>query len=96
MDRREANKDYVAETIEMDAAFIQLRGEIYPAFADYAKLLKDNGVRINYFGTDDADEIKLLFDYGVDFPLVDDILSTIHIVTGLGIQPVKAQFSNVQ
>lgn len=91
MDRRKANMDYVKETIEMDAAFIQLRGEIYPEFADYARLLKDNGVRINYFGTDDADEIKLLFDYGVDFPLVDDILSSIHVVAELGIQPVKAQ-----
>lgn len=91
MDRRKANMDYVTETIEMDAAFIQLRGEIYPEFADYARLLKDNGVRINYFGTDDADEIKLLFDYGVDFPLVDDILSSIHVVAELGIQPVKAQ-----
>ena len=94
MDRRKANMDYVKETIEMDAAFIQLRGEIYPEFADYARLLKDNGVRINYFGTDDADEIKLLFDYGVDFPLVDDILSSIHVVAELGIQPVKAQLSD--
>ena len=94
MDRREANMDYVTETIEMDAAFIQLRGKIYPAFADYAELLKDNGVRINYFGTDDADEIKILFDYGVDFPLVDDILRSIHVVAELGIQPVKAQLPN--
>ncbi len=92
MDRRELNWDYVKGTIEMDAGFIQLRRTIYPEFAEYTKVLKDNGVRVNYFGTDDPDEIRILFDYGVDFPLVDDIVNSIDVATELGIYPVNPVF----
>ncbi len=92
MDRRESNWDYVNETIEMKAEFIQLRGAIYPEFAEYTKSLKDHGVQVNYFGTDDPDEIRTLFEYGVDFPLVDDIVNSVHVASELGIQPVEAQF----
>lgn len=92
MDRQESNFDYVNRTIEMDADFIQLRGKITPEFAEYAKTLKENGVRINYYGTDLPDEIKMLFDYGIDFPLVNDIQNSIHISTGVGIKPLIPVF----
>jgi glycerophosphoryl diester phosphodiesterase len=93
MDRRQQNQDYVRETIEMDAAFIQLRGEIYPEFALYARELKDNGVRINYFGTDEPEVLRTLFVYGIDFPLVDNIVQSIHVATEVGIQPVQAKWA---
>jgi glycerophosphoryl diester phosphodiesterase len=73
MDRKETNQEYVDETIAMKADFIQLRRDIYPGFIGYAKALKEKGIRINYYGTDSADEIKTLFDYGIDFPLVNNI-----------------------
>ncbi|MBW6537344.1 MAG: metallophosphoesterase [Mariniphaga sp.] len=92
MDRRESNGDYVSGTIEMDADFIQLRGAITPEFAEYAKTLKENGIRINYYGTDSPDEIKMLFDYGVEFPLVNDILTNISVPKEIGIEPVKPVF----
>ncbi|MGC9355624.1 MAG: glycerophosphodiester phosphodiesterase family protein, partial [Mariniphaga sp.] len=60
MERQESNLEYVNRSIEMDADFIQLRGVITPEFADYAKALKENGIRINYFGTDSPQEIKML------------------------------------
>jgi glycerophosphoryl diester phosphodiesterase len=85
MDRRENNTDYVRETIEMGADFIQLRGPVYQGFYGYTRILRENGIRINYFGTDDPDELKALFEYGVDFPLVDDIKRTINILPELGI-----------
>ena len=91
MDRKEDNWDYVNGTIDMGADFIQLRRTIYPEFAEYSRLLHENGVRVNYFGTDDPDEIRMLFDYGVDFPLVDDIVSSIKVAADFGIEPVKPE-----
>lgn len=78
MDRQASNWDYVNATIAMKADFIQLRGEITPDYADYVRALKKNGIRINYFGTDSPEILKLLFDYGVEFPLVNDIVHTIN------------------
>lgn len=92
MDRQESNGDYVLGTIEMEADFIQLRGTITPEFAEYAKTLKENGVRINYYGTDSPKEIKMLFDYGIDFPLVNDIVAGISVAKEIGIEPVKPVF----
>ena len=89
MDRQNANWDYVAGTIDMEADFIQLRGELTPEFSRFADVLKEHGIRVNYYGTDSPDEIKSLFDYGIDFPLVNDIVNTINIAKQLGIQPVK-------
>lgn len=88
MDRRERNIDYVNETIEMEAEFIQLRGTVYPEFEQYTGMLGENGVRINYFGTDDPEVIRMLFDLGVDFPLVDDIVNSIEVARELEIRPV--------
>ena len=92
MDRQESNRDYVSGTILMDADFIQLRGAITPEFEEYAKILKENGIRINYYGTDSPDEIKMLFDYGVDFPLVNDIVNSISVAEDIGIVPVNSVF----
>lgn len=92
MDRQGSGKDYVTSTIEMDADFIQLNGKITPEFADYAKALKEKGIGINYFGTDSPEEIQTLYQYGIDFPLVNNILQSIHIATEAGFEPVKPVF----
>ncbi len=77
MERQESTWDYVNATIAKKADFIQLIGEITPEYARYTKVLKKNGIRINYFGTDSPETLKLLFSYGVDFPLVNDIVYSI-------------------
>jgi len=92
MDRREADIDYVKETINMKADFIQLRQPISPSFVDYVNMLRKNGIRVNFYGTDAPDEIRTLFVYGIDFPLVNDIIHSIGITTELGILPVKPLF----
>jgi glycerophosphoryl diester phosphodiesterase len=92
MDRQESNFDYVNSTIEMNADFIQLLGAITPELAEYAKILKKNGIRINYYGTDSPDEIKMLFDFGIDFPLVNDIVTSISVANEVGIEPVRPVF----
>lgn len=89
MDRQETNLDYISGTIEMDGDFIQLRGAIIPEIKDYSKILKENDVRINYCCTDSPDEIKMLFTYGVDFPLVNDIVNAIKTSKMLGIDGVE-------
>ncbi|MFW5830662.1 MAG: glycerophosphodiester phosphodiesterase [Prolixibacteraceae bacterium] len=92
MDRRESNWDYVNETIEMKADFIQLRRKITPEYKEYVRALKENGIRVNYYGTDSLEEIRMLFHYGVDFPLVNDIVHSIEIAKELGIDPMKKMF----
>ena len=92
MDRQESNMDYVTGTIEMDADFIQLRGAITPEFAEYAKILKENGILINYYGTDSPAEIKMLFNFGIDFSLVNDIISNMAVAKEAGFEPVKPVF----
>ncbi|WP_245189716.1 glycerophosphodiester phosphodiesterase [Lunatimonas salinarum] len=73
MERLSGGWDYVQSTVEMGADFIQLRGEVKPVFADYAAKLKEHGIKINYFGTDDPDLVRSLWEMGIDFPLVNDI-----------------------
>jgi glycerophosphoryl diester phosphodiesterase len=92
MDRMDSPVNYLKKTFEMKADFIQLNGKIVPAFRDYAIELKSKGVRINYFGTDKPDEIIRLFDDGIDFPLVNDIISTIQVAVESGIEPVTPVF----
>lgn len=92
MDRKKTNWDYVKGTIEMKADFIQLRGKITPEYAEYVRVLKENGIYVNYYGTDSPEEIRLLFNYGVDFPLVNDIGHSIDVLTGLNISPVMPLF----
>ena len=62
MERKEDPLDYVKETIRRKADFIQLRSGISPEFREYAKELKKNGVRINYFGTDSPEQLRTLFE----------------------------------
>uniref|UniRef100_UPI00321657B4 glycerophosphodiester phosphodiesterase n=1 Tax=uncultured Draconibacterium sp. TaxID=1573823 RepID=UPI00321657B4 len=78
MDRQDSISDYVKETIIMGVDFIQLKGDVTPEFAGYCRQLKAKGIRINYFGTDSPETIRLLFSYGVDFPLVNDIVHSIN------------------
>ena len=92
MDRRADNLDYVQETIQLNAKFIQLRQPLTPAFAQYADMLTQAGVRANFFGTDSPDEIRQLFEYGIHFPLVNNIVHTMDVAVKLNIQPVEPEY----
>lgn len=92
MDRRADDWDYINDTIEAGAAFIQLRGRSRPEFANYAEKLKEFGIRLNYYGTDSHAQLHCLFEYGVDFPLVDDICSSMQASVDYGIPPVNPIF----
>jgi len=93
MDRKEANWDYVKGTIEMEVDFIQLRRKITPEYSEYVRALKENGIRVNYYGTDSPEEIMPLFDYGVNFPLLNDIVHSTKVTKELNIIPVEPYFN---
>lgn len=95
MARQSDSWDYVNSTIDMRANFIQLSGPLTDEFPEYTARLKDNGVRINYFGTDDPDVVTKLFDLGVDFPLVNTIGTLMKSVEKWGLKPLTPAFRRV-
>ena len=92
MDRQANTVDYVQNTIEAGSDFIQLRGDITPELEQHVKRLKERNIKINYFGTDSPEELKLTFQYGIDFPLVNDIVHTIKLGNGFNIVPILPVF----
>ena len=93
MDRQESAEEYVAATISAGADFIQLlKKSEYTDFAGSVKQLKKNGIKVNYFGTDSPEELKMLFETGIDFPLVNNIVHTIEVAKNLDIEPLKPIF----
>ena len=71
MFRQGGSEAYISDTIARKAEFIQLAYEL-PTPEQIARL-KDAGIKINYFGTNDPAIMKKLFDLGVEFPLVDKL-----------------------
>lgn len=73
MERQGNTEDYVEQTIENGNQFIQLyKVPVNQEIKNHTKSLKANNVKINYCCTDDPKEIKALFEYGVDFILVNE------------------------
>jgi len=87
MGRQGNTIDYIDFSIARKAAFIQLRGkgEIDPA---QIRLLKQNGMRVNYYGVATPEIARGLFLAGVDFPLVDDVALFLPVARELGIEPL--------
>lgn len=74
MERQTKTEDYISMTIENGSEFIQLyKVPVSPEIKNYTKPLKAKGVKINYCCTDSPEEIKTLFEYGVDFILVNEL-----------------------
>jgi len=88
MEKQANNLTYVNESIEANSAFLQLFGgnTVDPA---HTKLARENGLRINFCCTNDADVLKQLFSNGVEFPLVDDLETMMTVATELGIKPLR-------
>lgn len=92
MERQDSPDGYVKGTIMARANFIQLTRFNYPEFSADVKSLKDNGIRVNYFGTNSPEEIRMLLKNGIDFPLVNDVVHLIDVARELNIQPVEPMF----
>ena len=87
MERQTKTEDYVKQTIESGSEFIQLyKVPVNPEIINYTKSLKANNVKINYCCTDNPEEIKSLFEYGVDFVLVNQPGNALKAVDGSGMR----------
>ncbi len=89
MERQAGDEDYVDLTIQLKSEFIQLFNTgINPRIVNMTAKLKEHGIRINYCCTDDPDQIRKLFDYGVDFILVNHPKAALKISNSMGIKRV--------
>ena len=89
MERQANSRQYVDETIEMGAEFIQIYKSIPDDLPELTQKLKASGVRINYCCTDDPVIMKKLFEDGVEFVLVNDLATMMAATREMGIQPRK-------
>ena len=86
MDRQDSTEEYVQLTLERESEFIQLYNiEISHKIKSTTTKLKQNGVKINYCCTDKPGELKSLFEYGVDFVLVNKVAQMMNVADSLGV-----------
>ncbi len=93
MERQGDTMQYAQETAAGGYAFIQISGKNKPVDAPIIALLKENNVKINYFGTDDPVLLRQLLGSGVDFPLVNDLAPMMDVAKEFGIEPLKPVFN---
>jgi glycerophosphoryl diester phosphodiesterase len=92
MDRQDSSMRYVKDTIDMNANFIQLKGRANNNLGNITQKLKKHNIKINYYGTNSPETLKMLFNSGVEFPLVDDVEKMIETAAKLGIKPIKPKY----
>jgi len=88
MNTRGTGTDYVDQTIEGGYDFLQFKGSGFPLPSDIQRL-KEHGVRINFYGTDDPAVLTRWFNNGIDFPLANDLAASMRVARKLGIEPRK-------
>ncbi len=83
---------YIRETIEHGDAFIQLRQADPMPTPEQFRQLKEAGVKINFFSVSKPERLAELFELGIDFPLVDNLLPMLERAGELGIEPLFPEF----
>ncbi len=74
MERQSDTETYVKQTIDKKSDFIQLyKVKVDLKISDYTNELNSNNVKINYCCTDSPEDVKKLFDFGVEFVLVNEL-----------------------
>ena len=89
MDRTDSSQKYVSETIARGTEFIQLKRRSQSMLPELVGKLKSHEIVINFFGTNSPKELRVLFQAGVDFPLVDELTPMMQAARDLGIEPLK-------
>lgn len=87
MENQGYNTRYIDETLAMECRFIQLYGG--ESLAVDIERLRNAGVYINYFYSNDQEELKELFERGVDFVLADKSKEMLDVAQTIGIQPLR-------
>lgn len=83
---------YVRNTIEQKDDFLQFRAAVGVVSPELTEQLRRSGMKSNYFRAFEPQELKGLFENGIDFILVNDIVSFMPIAEKLGIKRVKPVF----
>ena len=81
--------DYPDRTIKQRAEFIQLIGW-HDSMPPVCAKLREGGVTVNYFGTQDAALMRRLIESGVNYVLTDDLDLMLKVLAEYGIKPVRA------
>lgn len=90
LDRLDGRDEYIRETIRQNCQFIQLhKSRTGQQFADEIDTLKQHQIKINYCCTDSEEEVKALFQSGVDFILTDRLSEMLIVATSMNIAPVR-------
>lgn len=84
MERQADSLAYAQQTIAMRAPFIQLRGE-GEVPAEVVRLLREAGVRVNYYHDETPAGLRRLWQAGIDFPLVNDLAAALPVAREFGI-----------
>ncbi len=79
--------DYVNLSIKLKSEFVQLL-RVNDQLANQSAKLKKHGIHINFCCSDDPEEIRKLFDYGVEFILVNHAEAALKITDSMGIERV--------
>ena len=80
-------EDYVNLSIQLQSEFVQLL-RIDPQLTDHTAKLKRHGIHINYCCSDDPEQMRKLFDLGVDFILVNHVEPALKVTDSMGIKRV--------
>ncbi len=90
MERQGNRVEYVDETIQGDYPFIQLlkKRNDTNLLNDIIRL-KTNHVKINYYFGDTSEEVKELFEMGVDFILTNKLAKMLEVADSVGISRVN-------
>lgn len=87
MERQGSRVEYVDETIEGKYPFIQLlKKRADTELVNDIKRLKKNNVKINYYFGDTEEEVKELFEIGVDFVLTNRLSQMIEVAESIGVK----------
>jgi len=93
MDRRNTTEKYVQQTIQHNADFLQFPKTGPAITVQHIEKLKSRGVSINYYKADTIEEVDKLFEMGVDFPLVNNIVEYMQHADKFNIRPVEPLYS---
>ena len=79
MERLKTRADYIDGTIENGFAFLQIKSsrDDINILTDLKKL-NENGIKVNYFHSEETTEIKELLEAGVDFILTDHLVDMLN------------------
>lgn len=90
MDRQESMDEYVKLTLDLESDFIQLyKVEVNGKIKGFTSKLKAEEIAVNYCCTDSPEDLKKLFDYGVDFVLVNQVARIMNVADSLSLIPSR-------